>query len=248
MSRFRSWFLTSVLLGSAMTAHAQSTMPGAGTLVIVPAFGEVNWPNDEARATLMLDEQDKDKAAAASRVNQKMKQGTEIIKKADPQATLKTRGYYTYPVYSDEQVRPNSRNRQPVAWRVGQYLEVTTPNLADLPKTIAAAQRVLGLNGLQFGFTQATAGKLDEKVIEASYRNLTQRIAAIAKAMGRNPSDAVLDTVDFEGSGAYVPQSEGPASKLMRANAMDGAPVEEPSFEAGETTVRMRVVGRVRFK
>ena len=49
----------------------------------------------------MIEEQDKDKTAAASRVNQKMKQGTEIIRREDPQAKLKTHGYYTYPVYPE---------------------------------------------------------------------------------------------------------------------------------------------------
>jgi hypothetical protein len=78
---------------------------------------------------------------------------------------------------------------------------------------------------------------------------LSERIAAIAKAMGRNPADAVLDTIDFEGSGAYAQQQEAHAPKTMRATAMEAAqPVEEPSFEPGETTLGLRVVGKIRFK
>jgi len=250
MRRFRFWLLLLIVSGSVITAHAQ-TQP-SGTLVIVPAFGEVRQANDEARATLMVEEQDKDKAAAASRVNQKMKQGVDILKREDPTATLKTKGYYTYPVYTDEQQpRPvSNKPRTPVGWRVGQYLELTTTNLNGLPKTIAAAQRVLALNGLHFGLTEGTSKKLDEKRIDATYRNLTERIAAIAKAMGRNPADAVLDTVDFEGSGAYAQQPEVAAFKSMRAAApsMDAMQVEEPSFEPGETTLSMRLVGKVRFK
>ena len=78
------------------------TLPTTGTLVVVPAYGEVKHANDQAVVTLAIEEQDKDKADAASRVNTKMKQGLEIVKKADPQARLKTQGYYTYPVYPDE--------------------------------------------------------------------------------------------------------------------------------------------------
>jgi predicted secreted protein len=198
----------------------------------------------------MIEEQDKDKAAAASRVNQKMRQGTEILKREDPQAILKTRGYYTYPVYPDEQPpRPySSKPRQAVGWRVGQYLEVSTTNLDALPKTVAAAQKVLALNGLNFGLTEATARKLDEKRIAATYSNLNQRIAAIANAMGRNMADVVLDTVDFEGSGSYAQaEVQAYASKTMRA-AADAVQVEEPSFEPGETTLNTRVVGKIRFK
>lgn len=250
MPRMRMLFLSFILSGALVSAYAQPEAQTGGTLVVVPAYGEVKHPNDEARVILMIEEQDKDKSVAASRVNQKMKQGTEIVKREDPQAILKTKGYYTYPVYPDEQPpRPyNNKARQPTGWRVGQYLEVTTTNLSGLPKTVAAAQRVLALNGLHFGLSDATSKKLDAKRIEASYVNLTERIAAIAKAMGRNVGDAVIDTVDFEGSGAYAPQQEAMAAKTMRASAMDAGQVEEPSFEPGETTLSMRVVGKVRFK
>jgi uncharacterized protein len=225
-------------------------MQTSGTWVVVPAFGEVKHSNDEARATLMIEEQDKDKAVAASRVNQKMKQGIDILKREDPLAELKTRGYYTYPVYADDSVQPRqgSRVRQPVSWRVGQYLEMTTSNLSVLPKTIAAAQRLLALGSLQFGLTEKTMRKLEEQRIAATYANLTDRIIAIAKAMGRNPSDATLDTIDYEGSGAYAQSQDAQAMTPMRAASAETMQVEEPSFEPGETTLSMRVVGKVRFK
>ncbi len=245
-----------VALLPAQAQEASATQAGvqtAGALVIVPAYGEVTQVNDEARATFMIEEQDKDKAAAASRVNQKMKQGADIIRGADPQAKLKTHGYYTYPVYGEDQPppRPNAANRlrQPVGWRVGQYLEVTTVNLSALPRTVAAAQKLLALNGLQFGLSDAATARLDQQRIESSYRHLNERIAAIARAMGRRPADAVLETIDFEGSGAYAPQADMAQAKTMSmAAAREAAPVEEPSFEPGETTLQMRVVGKVKFK
>jgi predicted secreted protein len=177
-----------------------------------------------------------------------MKQGTDIVKRQDPQAMLKTRGYYTYPVYPEDQQRQNNKARQPVSWRVGQYLEVTTTNLNGLPQTVAAVQRILALRGLYFGLSEATSRKLDQKRIEATYNNLTERIASVAKSMGRNVSDAVLDTVDFEGSGAYVPQQAVSAPVMRSAKMQEAAPIEEPSFEPGETTLQMRAVGKIKFK
>lgn len=244
-----------LLLGATSLAQSQQLptppLQTSGTLVIVPAFGEVKHANDEARATFMVEEQDKDKVVAASRVNQKMKQGMEILRREDPQASMKTRGYYTYPVYNDEPIQPrqSARSRQPVGWRVGHYLEVTTTNLDGLPKTVAAAQRVLALNGLHFGLTEAASKRIEEQRIAAAYANLSDRIAAIAKAMNRNIADAVLDTVDFEASGAYAPQQDAYAAKAMRSSVTpESMQVEEPSFEPGETTLSMRVVGRIRFK
>jgi uncharacterized protein len=250
MLRFQMACLATVL-SLGVGTHADAQVQTSGALVVVPAYGEVKFPNDEAHATLMIEEQDKDKAAAASRVNQKMKQGMDIIKREDRSATLKTRGYYTYPVYPDDQPQPRAsgRNRLPASWRVGQYLEVTTTDLATLPKAVSAAQRVLALSGLYFGLSEATSKKLEEQRIAAAYLNLNERIAAIAKAMGRNPADAVLDTVDFEGSGAFAQPQEAYAAKATRNAAVPEAmQVEEPSFEPGETTLGMRVVGKLKFK
>jgi predicted secreted protein len=241
-------------LALAAQVHAQ-TAPTAGTLVIVPAFGEVTHPNDEATASFMVEEQDKDKVAAANRVNQKMKQGTEIVRKEDPKAALKTLGYYTYPVYPEDRPLPNGmpsgKARVPTGWRVGQYLEVKTTNIGGLPKTTAAVQKVLALNGIQFGLSPATTKMLDDKRIAATYQNLNERIASIAAAMGRKVGDATVDTVDFEGSGNYAgggAQGEMAAPKMMRAMAAQDQQVAEPSFEPGETTLQMRLVGKVRFK
>ena len=244
---------TAALLMLGAQAHAQS-VPTAGALVIVPAQGEVRANNDQAIATLAIEEQDKDKAAAASRVNQKMKQGLDIVKREDPQASLKTQGYYTYPVYPDDrppQPGVAAKPRVPTAWRVGQSLQVTTTSLDKLPKTVAAAQKVLTLNNLYFGLSPAATKKLDEQRIAATYQNLNERIAAIAAAMGRKLGDATLDTVDFEGSGNYAGAERAQAAApmmMMRGKSMDSAEVAEPSFEPGETTLEMRVVGKVKFK
>ena len=242
----------SLALAAQTGAFAQS-LPTAGTLVVVPANGEVTVANDQAIATFAVEEQDKDKAAAASRVNQKMKQGMDLIRKEDPQASLKTQGYYTYPVYPEERPLPNGvvpKVRVPTAYRVGQYLEVKTTNLATLPKTTAAAQKILTLNGLQFGLTPATTKRVDDQRIAAAYQNLNERVAAIAAAMGRKLSDAALDTVDFEGSGNYAQNAGAPAPMYARMakGAANDQQVSEPTFEPGETTLQTHLVGKVKFK
>lgn len=244
--------LVVLLLTCAVGARAQSVpgVPTSGTLVIVPAEGEVTHQNDEAAATFSVEEQDKDKTAAASRVNSRMREGMDILRRADPQAKLKTHGYYTYPVYPEERPLPPgaaAKPHVPTAWRVGQSVELRTTNLAALEKTVASAQRVLALNGLQFGLAPATQKALDDQRIAATYRNLNERIASIARAMGRRVEDAVLDTVDFEGSGNYAGTQQ---VMVAGSRAMRAAPAEvaEPSFEPGETTLQMRVVGKVKFK
>ena len=248
----RIFLLGCTWLLAVSAAFAQAPQAGpqtAGAVVVVPAYGEVRQANDEARLTFTVEEQDKDKAQAASRVNARMKRGTEILKREDPGARLQTRGYYTYPVYADEgQARPaQNRSRQLVGWRAGQTLEVITTNLDALPATVTAAQTILGLNGMQFGLSDASRKRLDAQRIAAAYANLNERIAAIARAMGRSPADAVLDTIDFEGSGNYAPEA-AVAKMSMRAASPAAPDIAEPSFEPGDTTLQMRVVGRFKFR
>jgi uncharacterized protein YggE len=246
-------------LALALNAQAQTT-PAAvattsGTLIIVPAYGEVKHANDEATVTFSVEEQDKDRAAAQARVNQKMKQGTEIVRREDPQAELKTINYYSYPVYPEVPDGPRplasqAARRIPIGWRVGQYLEVRTRNLDKLPKTAAAAQKVLGISNIDYHLSPELTKKLDEERIAATWRNLNERIAAIARAMGRNAGDAVIDTVDFEGSGNYAggPVAAAAPMAMMRGKHAEAAEMPEPSFEPGETLLQMRLVGKVKFR
>ncbi|MEW6369717.1 MAG: SIMPL domain-containing protein [Pseudomonadota bacterium] len=260
MSLSKSLVAAALVLAFQAQAQAQAPVQAtaapatSGTLVVVPAYGEVKHANDQAVMTFAVEEHDKDKAAAAARVNRKMKEGTEIVRRADPQAELKTMGYYTYPVYPEVPPMPQPASRAatkpvPIAWRVGQYLEVKTKNLDALPKTAAAAQKVLQINGVSFGLSPELEKRLDDQRIAATYRNLNERIVSIARAMGRQPSDAVLDTVDFEGSGNYVPEARAAAPMMMSRAKQDMADeMPEPSFEPGETTLQMRLVGKVKFR
>lgn len=240
----------------AISAHAAGpeTLQTTGTLVVVPASGEVRHANDQVVATLAIEEQDKDKAVAASRVNTKMRQGLDILKKEDPAAMLKTQGYYTYPVYAEERPQLNGqpvRQRVITGWRVGQYVQMTTTSLDKLPKTVAAAQKLLALNNLQFGLTPETTRQLDEARIAAAYRNLNDRVSFMAKAMGRNAGDAILEAVDFEGTGNFLRETQFAAAApmmLRSAKMADQTEVAEPSFEPGETTVQVGLVAKVRFK
>ena len=218
-------------------------------LIVLPATGTVRQANDQVTVVMTAEETSKDKAVAQSRVNLKMKQGLALLKQADPQASFKTESYSTYPVYPEQTAPSSTQPRVPTGWRVTQSLRVTTTNLAGLPKTVAAGQGVLGLSNLYFGLAPATAQKLDDERIAATYANLNQRVRAVAAAMGRDPADAVVEMMDFEGSGNYADRAAPPAPVTMFARAASPAPaVEEPSFEPGETTLNMRAVGKVRFK
>ena len=243
-----------LLAASAGSLYAQIPAPviaSSGAVLVMPAFGQIRQSNDQAHASFMVEEQATEQAVAASRVNQKMKQGTELLRSADSGAALQTRGYYSYPVYAEENAQlsgsASSKSRRLIGWRVGQYLELTTTNLDGLAKTVASAQNIMALSGLQFGLSDATRKRLDRQLIQLTYLNLAQRIEATAVAIGRTAVDATIETIDFEGSGAYAPLAASP-KMMMRSAAAAESRVSEPSFEPGDTVLDMRVVGRIKFK
>ena len=214
-----------------------------GTAISVSGVGEVKADNDEAKATFFVEEQDNDKSAAASRVNKKMKEGTELLKKLDPDGKYTTRGYYTYPIYSEPV--SGTKTRTITSWRVGQYLDLTTRNIVQLPTTVAAAQQILALNGLHFELSEEATKNLEEKRLLSAYKNLLERVQIIAKAMGRDASEATFESLDFDGSGArFQPQ---PRAFAAAASMKAGSAVEETSFEPGETTLNATVLAKVKF-
>ena len=222
-------------------AFAQQTK---GVIISLTGSGEVRADNDQAMASFFIEEQDKDKAVAASRVNQKMKQGTELLKKLDPEGKYATHGYYTYPVYQE----PTTANRARIltGWRVGQYLELTTKNLLQLPASVAAVQSVLALNGLTFGLAPETAKNLEAKRLTAAYDNVQEKVQIVAHAMGRNPAEASIESLDFDASNNRVqpqPRMFAAVSPMMAK----GNAVEETSFEPGQTVLSATVAVKIRF-
>ncbi|SHG55253.1 SIMPL domain-containing protein [Massilia sp. CF038] len=232
----------------AVQSQAQTSLATAGTLVIVSASGQTTQPNDQAIVVFTVMEQDKDKRAAEARANQKMKEGIAILRKEAPSATLKSGGYLLYEMFADRGT-PNAP-RTSLGWRFEQEVRLTTTDLASLPKLAAAAQKVLGVKDVIFGLTDATVRSQDDVRIAATYRNLNERIASIATAMGRKVTDAVLESVDFDGASGLngeFQRVELTGSRIRSRAEYDRANAE-PSFEPGETTLSMRLVGKVRFK
>lgn len=241
--------ITGLIFASVIALPVSAQQMNTGTSITVSGYADIKADNDQAVATFFIEEQDKDKALAASRVNQKMKAGTDLIKKEDAQAQLATRGYYSYPIYSDEaSVTVNQpRKRQQTGWRVGQYLEMKTQNLKQLPATAAAVQKTLALNGISFGLSDVAGKNLEAARLEAGYKNFSERVHIIVKAMGRNDEHVVIESLDFDGGDSSV-RPYGAESMMMKSAMRGDASVAETSFEPGVTALTIRVVGKVRVK
>lgn len=241
---YKNWFRLFNILIMVIVPGLSQAQQTVGTLIIVPAYGEVKTFNDQARALLAVEEQNSEKAEAVTRVNKKMKIVQEMIKQIDPKILMQTRGYHTYAIYSEEQT---GKKRERISWRVMQTIEIITTNLEQLPKVIAIAQAYVSLSNIQFELSKEAEKKLDAQCLQNAYHHLQERIGVIAQAMGKRIEDATIESIDFEGNG-MLQQPE--STSVLRAKAMAmtaDSKIEEPSFEAGETTLNIRILARVKF-
>jgi len=231
------------MLGSSQAVFAQN-LPAGDSLVTVAAVGSVTAPNDEAQLVFGYEEQGKDKALLASNVNQRLKQGISVLKKACPNARLTLESYRTIAVYEERNVAlANKRDPQQIAWRVSQQVRLVTSDLAALPATVAAAQKILALAEVHFGLSEEATKKMEQRRVEAAYQSLEERVGFIAGAMRRQAGDYKLESLDFT-----EPNIERVVVTGSRIRREDLAEIEEPSLLPGETKLQLRVTAKVRFK
>ena len=237
--------LGGLLLGAQV--HAESSMTTSGVVIMVPATGEVSHVNEEVTASFEARSKAQDKAAATSEVSRKMKEGLAALRAQDPTAKLQTAAFRFYPQYKKSKASSNDEFNQAseiIAWEVAQRVTVTTQDLAGLPKASAAAQGALDLVHLDFHLTSATTRKLDDQRTASAYQRLSERIASFAAAMGKKMGDATLESVSIDGAG----ERNEFQRVMVTGSSVKRQDVAEPVFEAGETTLTMNLVGKVRFK
>ncbi|MEO8187566.1 MAG: SIMPL domain-containing protein [Burkholderiaceae bacterium] len=225
-----------LLAASAIAQQPSLPLPPAGTLVLMTGAAEVELANDEAVASFFYEAQDADLTRAQSTVNQRASDGTAALKRADPKAQIETSGYSSYPVYS------TGSNRTITGWRVRQGLTVRTENLAALPKTVAAAQPLLALGGVDFRLSRAARDKVEAQLIQLAVANLNSRLAAAGQSMGVPANRIRVEEINFG-----VREAAPPQPMMMRSAMQSSDAVAAPTFESGRSTERLSVTGKARF-
>ena len=231
--------LATVVLSLAAAATAQQPLlplPPAGTLVLMTGAAEVELANDEAVANFFYEAQDADLTRAQSTVNQRVSDGTAALQRADPKAQIETSGYSSYPVYS------SGSNRTITGWRVRQGLTVRTENLAGLPKTVAAAQPLLALGGVDFRLSKAARDKVEAQLIQLARANLNSRFTAAGQSMGVPANRIRVEEINFG-----VREAAPPQPIMMRSAMQSSDAVAPPTFDSGRSTERLSVTGKARF-
>lgn len=236
-----------------LTASVHAQQMSAGSQVLVSGRADIKVVNDQAVISFYAEEVDKDKTLAAARVNQKMKASIDFIKQEYKKIELSTRNYHSSQVY--EEVASKNANGMPTVkqqangWRVGQYLDLKTRDLKNLPAMVAYLQKTLALNNVRFEVSDEVSKRVEAERILAGYKNLNERIEMIAQAMGRHASDFIIDSVDFEG-GEIDRNANRTYGKFFTASVSNARSdkIVEPDFEPGSSIISIRVDAKLRVK
>lgn len=222
----------------AAAVHAQTPMAAGqpGTVLVMTGFAELELPNDEAIAQLYYETQESDLARAQGAVNQRVGDGMAALRKADPKAEIQSAGYSSTPVYAAGSARTL------VGWRVRQGVSLRTTSIAELPRTVAAAQSLLAVGQVDFRLSKASRERVQAQLIKQAIANVNARIAAAAEALGVPAARVRLEELNFGGhEGGPVPMA------MARMSAMAADSVPQVTFEPGRSVERQTVTGRARL-
>jgi uncharacterized protein YggE len=230
--------VAAIAMAIATTALAQApAAPGqTGTVLVMTGLAELELPNDEAIAQFYFETQDPDLVRAQGIVNQRVSEGIAALKKADPKAEIQSAGYSSTAVYSAGSARTL------VGWRVRQSVSLRTANIAELPRTVAAAQSMLAVGQVDFRLSRSTRERTQAQLIKQAIANVNARIAAAAEALGVPANRVRLEELNFGGhEGGPVPIG------VSRMSAMASDAVPQASFEPGRSMERQTVTGKARL-
>lgn len=202
-----------------------------------PLFNQVNLqaqaereiPNDQLTVMLAVEEEGKEAAKIANKINQDMDWALKIVGKKS-EVDSRTQAYNTYPIYDKRTV---------IGWRAIQQLELKSTNTTELSELVGKLQSRLQVKSMRFSPTRETRVQYENELIEEAMIAFKQRVDIIKKHMDDKNVRIVNMHVNTGGS------HDRPIYAETRMMAMDSK--SAPAVEAGTSKITVIVSGSVQF-
>lgn len=186
--------------------------------------------NDRMQAVLAVQDEDEDAAHLADRINKAMAWALEQTR-GQTIIQVRTGGYSTQPIYKKDAVG---------GWRASQELILDSSEFAKLGKLIGVLQQRLKLRAVNFSVATETRADIEHRLIDSALDDFKRRAEQVRDNIGTKGYRIVELNIMTEDS----PVQPMP---MMRAEAMSMS-VATPSFEGGESEVRVSVQGVVELE
>lgn len=195
----------------------------------------VEIDNDLMIATLVVQDEDKDSAALANKINATMGWAVESLR---PFSTIKikTRDYQTYPRYD------TSQSRRLIGWRATQTLQLETDDFKAAGKAIQNLQEKLQVQGIRLSVKPATREIASEALIKKALFAFRDRAQLVQETMGAKSYKIVDINIQTGNAGGAFHDAQAPRMEMMRSSV-----TSEPAIEAGSSLVSVQVYGRIQL-
>ncbi len=215
-----------LFLASSVIAHENEPLFNQ---VNLQAQSERDVPNDQLTVLLAVEEEGKDAAKIADKINKDM---DWALNKTKSHRDIETRtlSYNTYPVYDKRTV---------VAWRATQQLELKSTNITALSEFVGDLQERLQVKNMSFSPTKETRKRYEDELIEEAMIAFKQRVELIKKHMDNK--NVRIVNLHVNTGGGYP----GPVYAENRMLAMSSK--SAPAVEAGTSNITVTVSGSVQF-
>lgn len=236
----RSLLVSVLLLSGLVTLPsqllAQATQETLYDVYRLSTEVSVDVDNDLMVATLVVQEEDKDAAALANKVNATMTWALDSLKSYNTIA-VRSRDYQTYPRYE------NSSSRRLIGWRAQQSIELETDDFAAAGKAIQVLQERLQVQSINLSVKPATRNKAADILIENALNSFKDRAALIQRNM--NSGGFRILEVDIR-TQQNSPQFRD--ARVMSAESYSSRSVDSaPAIAAGSSSVQVQIQGRIQL-
>jgi len=187
--------------------------------------------NDRMQAVLSVQDEDDDAAKLADRINKTMAWALDQSKGQNG-IDMRSGGYSTQPVYNKNALS---------GWRASQQLILEGSDFSQIGKLIGVLQQQLQLSEVSFSVAPKTRAAVEQRLIDQALDAFKQRAEQVRKNIG-TPSYRIVEINIMTEDAPIQPVP------MMRAEAMSMKSVAEPSFEGGDSDVRVSVQGAVQLQ
>lgn len=218
----------------APCTQAQTTEPTLFNAFTFSTSASAEISNDLMTVTLLVQDEDKDSAVLANRINVTMAWALDTLK---PYTSIKakTRDYQTYPRYD------SSQSRRLIGWRATQSLQLDTEDFEAAGKAIQQLQERLQVQGIKLSVKPASRELASNALIKRALFAFRGRAELIQDAMNAK-SYRIVDVDIQTGNSSPALYDQAPRMEMMRSSVTN-----EPAIEPGSSRMSVQVYGRIQL-
>lgn len=187
--------------------------------------------NDRMHAVLAAQDEDADAGQLADRINKTMAWAL-AQSKGQKGIEVRSGGYSTQPVYNKNAL---------TGWRATQEVILEGGDFGQISKLIGTLQGRLQLTQVSFGIATETRAAVEGRLIDQALDGFKERAEQVRRNIGASGYRIVELNIMTEGA----PVQPYP---VVRAEAMSMKSVAAPSFEGGDSEVRVSVHGAIQLQ